>query len=145
MKLEKFTGKHLLRSFFFNILAGLRSATLLKKRLRCWCFPMNFTKVLRTPYFQNSFRRLPLPCPTIISPILKIQQILEVFLLQIFSSTWNYRGITAMTIVVIISLPVHILIKYKTIGTSHAIEKFSIPTCNVCRTILRPGIVSIGS
>ena len=37
----KFTGKHLCQSFFFNKVAGLRSATLLKK---------NFVKFLRTPF-----------------------------------------------------------------------------------------------
>ena len=35
----KFTGKHLYRSFFFNKVAGLRPATLLKKILRYMCFP----------------------------------------------------------------------------------------------------------
>ena len=46
----KFTGKHLCQSFFFNKFAGLRSATLLKKRLWHTCFPVNFVKFLRTPF-----------------------------------------------------------------------------------------------
>ena len=40
----KFTGKHLRQSLFFNTIAGLRPATLLKKRLWHRCFPVNFTK-----------------------------------------------------------------------------------------------------
>ena len=35
----------------FNKVAGLRSATLLKKRLWRKCFPVNFVKFLRTPFF----------------------------------------------------------------------------------------------
>ena len=46
----KFTGKHLCQSLFFNKVAGLRSATLLKKRLWHRCFPVNFVKFLRTPF-----------------------------------------------------------------------------------------------
>ena len=34
----------------FNEVAGLRSATLLKKRLWHRCFPVNFAKFLRTPF-----------------------------------------------------------------------------------------------
>ena len=33
----------------------LRPATLLKKRLRLWCFPVNFVKFLRTLFLQNTF------------------------------------------------------------------------------------------
>ena len=47
----KFTGKHLCQSLFFNKVAGLRPATLLKKRLWHRCFPVNFDKFLRTPFF----------------------------------------------------------------------------------------------
>ena len=47
---SKFTGKHLCRSLFFNKVAGLTPATLLKKRLRHRCFPVNFEKLLRTPF-----------------------------------------------------------------------------------------------
>ena len=46
----KFTWKHLCRS--------LKPATLLKKRLRLSYFPVNFTKFLRTPFLQNTSRRL---------------------------------------------------------------------------------------
>ena len=45
----KFTGKHLCKSLSFNKVAGLRPATLLKRRLWHRCFPVNFVKFLRTP------------------------------------------------------------------------------------------------
>ena len=54
----KFTGKHLCQSFFFNKVAGLRSATLLKKRLLYRCFPVNFAKFLRTTFLTEHLRRL---------------------------------------------------------------------------------------
>ena len=44
------TGKHLHQSLFFNKVAGLRPAALLKKRLWHRCFPLNFVKFLRTPF-----------------------------------------------------------------------------------------------
>ena len=47
----KFTGKHLCQSLFFNKVAGLRPKTLLKKGVWNRCFPMNFDKFLRTPFF----------------------------------------------------------------------------------------------
>ena len=50
----KFTGKHLCQSLFFNKVAGLRPATLSKKRLWHRCFPVNFAKFLRTPFLQNT-------------------------------------------------------------------------------------------
>ena len=46
----KLTGKHLCQSLFFNKVAGLRPATLLKKRLWHRCFPVNFAKFLRTSF-----------------------------------------------------------------------------------------------
>ena len=47
----KFTGKHLCTSLFFDKVAVLRPAILLKKRLWHSCFPVNFAKFLRTPFF----------------------------------------------------------------------------------------------
>ena len=47
----KFTGKHLCQSLFFNKVAGLRPATLFKKRLWHRCFPVNLTTFLRTHFF----------------------------------------------------------------------------------------------
>ena len=54
----KFTGKHLCQSLFFNKVAGLRAATLLKKRLWHRYFPVNLAKFLRTPFLQNTSGRL---------------------------------------------------------------------------------------
>ena len=47
----KFTRKHLCHSLFFN-----KSLTLLKKRLWHKCFPVNFTKFLRTPFLTEDLR-----------------------------------------------------------------------------------------
>ena len=47
----KFTGKHLWQSAFFNKVAGLRPKTLLKIKLWHRCFPVNFAKTLRIPFF----------------------------------------------------------------------------------------------
>ena len=58
----KFIGKHLCQCLFFNIVAGLRHATLLKKRLWQRCFPVNFPKFLRTTFLQNPSGRLLLIC-----------------------------------------------------------------------------------
>ena len=41
-------------SFCYNV-AGLRPATLIKKRLWHRCFPMNFAKFLRTSFFTEHF------------------------------------------------------------------------------------------
>ena len=51
--MAKFTGKHLCRSLFFNKVAGLRPASLLKKRLQHRCFPVKFAKFLKTPFLQS--------------------------------------------------------------------------------------------
>ena len=52
----KFTGKHLCQSLFFNRVAGLRPANLLKKRFWHRCFPVNFAKVLITPFLTEHLR-----------------------------------------------------------------------------------------
>ena len=54
----KLTGKHLCQSLFFNKVAGLRDATLLKKRLWHSWFPASFAKFVRTPFIQKTSRRL---------------------------------------------------------------------------------------
>ena len=59
----KYTGKHLRQGLFFNKAAGLRPATLLKKRLWHRCFPVNFAKFLRTPFFIEHLRWLLLTYP----------------------------------------------------------------------------------
>ena len=57
----KFTGRHLCQSLYFNKVAAtllatsfFNKATLLKKRLWCRNFPMNFAKFLRTLRLQNT-------------------------------------------------------------------------------------------
>ena len=47
----KFTGKHLCQTLFFNEVATLRPASLLKKRLWHKFFRVNFVKFLRIPFF----------------------------------------------------------------------------------------------
>ena len=48
---SKFIGKRLSQSLLLNKVARLRSATLFKKRLWNRCFPVNFAKSLRTPFY----------------------------------------------------------------------------------------------
>ena len=49
----KFTGKHLCQIVFFNKVASLRPATLLKKKLWRRCFLVNFAKFLRNTFFTE--------------------------------------------------------------------------------------------
>ena len=63
----KTTGKKLRRSLFFNKVACLSPATLLKKRLRQRCFPVNFPKLLRTPFYTEHLRWLLLSIPETIT------------------------------------------------------------------------------
>ena len=44
--------------FIFISTSDLRPATLLKKRLSHWCFPVNFAKFLRTTFLQDISRHL---------------------------------------------------------------------------------------
>ena len=64
----KFTEKHLCQSLFFNIIAGLRPATLLKNWLWHRCFPVNLSKFLRTPFFIEHLRWLLLQCSPFLQP-----------------------------------------------------------------------------
>ena len=54
----KFTGRHLCQSLFLNNVAGIRPATLLKKRPCRWCFPMNFVKFFRIIAFLEHLWQL---------------------------------------------------------------------------------------
>ena len=54
----KFTRKHLCQSLFLNKVTGVRPPTLLKRRLWHKCFPVNFVKFLRTPFFKEHLRWL---------------------------------------------------------------------------------------
>ena len=57
---KKFAGKHLCQSLFFNIIADLRPAISLEKRLWHRRFPVNFVKILRIPFLTEHLRQLPL-------------------------------------------------------------------------------------
>ena len=50
---RKFTGKHLCQILFFNKVAGLSPAILLKTSLWHRCFPVNFTKFLKTVFTEK--------------------------------------------------------------------------------------------
>ena len=52
----KFTGKHLCQTLYFDKVAGLTPATLLKKRLWHRCLPVNIAAFLRTPFFTEHLR-----------------------------------------------------------------------------------------
>ena len=65
----KFTGEHLCQSLHFNKVAGLRPATLLKKRLWHRCFPVNFVKFLRTPFLTEHPWWLLLKCYQLWKPL----------------------------------------------------------------------------
>ena len=55
----KSMAKHLCQILFFNKVSDLQSSTLLfKKRLRHTCFPVNFSKVLKTTFSCNIIGRL---------------------------------------------------------------------------------------
>ena len=50
----KFNRKYLRQCFSFNKVAGLKTTTLLIKWLWHRCFPVNFAKLLRTSFLQNT-------------------------------------------------------------------------------------------
>ena len=72
--------KHLSENFLFNKVKGLRLATLSKKRLWHRCFPVNFTKFLRTPFLQNT----PADCFCVYTPLWKNQLYIVLSKRQIF-------------------------------------------------------------
>ena len=55
---EKLTGKHQYQSLFFNKVADSGLQLYFKKRLWHRCFPVKFSKFLRTPFLQNTSERL---------------------------------------------------------------------------------------
>ena len=72
--------RNLCQSLFINKVAGLRPASLLKKRLFCKCLPVNFAKFLRTSFLQNTFGRLLPHYDPRINIILKMATIYLVYL-----------------------------------------------------------------
>ena len=63
----KLTGKHLCQSLFFNNVAGLRPAILLKKETLHRCFSANFAKFLRTHFLTEHLQWLLLRAPNFVS------------------------------------------------------------------------------
>ena len=49
----KFTGKHFYKSLFFNKVAGLRPATLFKKKTLRRRFPVKFVKISKNTFFTK--------------------------------------------------------------------------------------------
>ena len=70
----KFTGKHLSQRFFFSKVADLRSPSLLKKRPWHRCFPVNFVKFLRTPFYIEHLWWLLLHRPCNLTRYLYLEQ-----------------------------------------------------------------------
>ena len=83
----KFTGKHLSHDLFFNNVEGLRSATLLKKRPWHWCFPVNFAKFLRTPFYIEHLWWLLLHILCL--HFLRIHH--DYFFQRVFESVWEHN------------------------------------------------------
>ena len=54
----KFTGKHLCQSLFLNKVAGLRPATLLKKRTLAQVFSCEFCENFKNTFLQNTYGRM---------------------------------------------------------------------------------------
>ena len=82
---EKFTGKHLFQSLLFNEVVGLRAVTLLKKRPWHRCFPVNFSKFLRTPSVTEHLWWLLLKTP-VNQPIFRGELVdLQLYYSQTFS------------------------------------------------------------
>ena len=50
----KLTGKHLCQSLFFNKVAGLRPATLLKKETLAQVFSCEFCEISKNTFFQRT-------------------------------------------------------------------------------------------
>ena len=46
-------GKVLVLEFLFNKVANLKDSSYIKRRLQHRCFPVNITKVLRTPILEH--------------------------------------------------------------------------------------------
>ena len=73
----KFTGKYHGWGLIFDKVSGLRPATLLKKRLRYRCFPVNYAKFLRALFLQNTSGRVLLYSDNsvVISPFLVVDRV----------------------------------------------------------------------
>ena len=65
--LAKFAVKHICQSLFLNKVSGLRTATLLKKKLWQRCFPVNYAKLFKSNFFIEQLWWLLLLIPTSLS------------------------------------------------------------------------------
>ena len=92
----KFTRKHLCQGLFFNKVAGLRPATLLKKRLWHRCFPVNFVNLLRTTFLQNTSGGLLLNVKLLYEnytqPLRKNISIKQMFKVQLLTRTLSIKS-----------------------------------------------------
>ena len=64
-KFHKIHRKTPVPESLFNEVAGLMNIFLLKKSLRRRCFPLNFAKILRTPFYTEHLCWLLLTAPNI--------------------------------------------------------------------------------
>ena len=71
---KKFTGKDLCQSLFFDKVAGL--SLQLEKRLWQMCFPVNFVKFLKTPFFIEHPRWMLLSFNIKLKMFLKVKNII---------------------------------------------------------------------
>ena len=63
-------------SLFINKVASLRPAILLKKTLWYRCFPVNFAKLLSTPFLQNTSGRVLLEILQLVHEISSFPEVL---------------------------------------------------------------------
>ena len=84
----KLPGKHLCQSFFFNKVAGLSPATLLKKRLWHRCFLVNLAKFQRTPFFTTPPLAASVNCKTF-EHVCSMIELYFVSFINIFVQTGN--------------------------------------------------------
>ena len=94
----KFTGKHLYHSLFFNKVAALRHESRLWHR----CFPVNFTKFLRTPFLiEHLWWLLQQWCkdyPTI-EYIISVK-LLVLYYIKISTKKWHYQKFPRLFILI---------------------------------------------
>ena len=97
----KFTGKHHRQNLYFNKVADLRPATLLKKRLWHRCFPGNFAKFLRHLFYRTCLSdcfwrvlRLSLPASSMVhesyEQFIKIWRVWNVGRATFHKSSYNF-------------------------------------------------------
>ena len=96
---------HLCQSLFFNKVAGLRPAALLKKRLWHRCFPVNFAKFLRTTFLTEHLRWLLL---LVIEwwDALRNESVIAAFAKQFETTTFKKPYWQASVILTVISLTI---------------------------------------